>query len=101
PRLDIFYQRRYGSPEVNEQVGRFDIGNDAFEDVTVIFKITGTHQAHVIEVLRKDVGILINGAILDNVCFLLLQLHNMAEAAVEEKNLQVKRPTFHVAIKIL
>jgi hypothetical protein len=50
---------------------------------------------------RKNVGILINGPVLDDVFPAFPDLQHLAETRVQEIYLEVKAPAFHLMVKII
>jgi hypothetical protein len=53
------------------------------------------------QVRGKNIGIFIDGAVLDDATFAAANLKDIVEAVVEEIDLQVERPTLHVFIEIV
>ncbi len=100
PHLDVFYQSGNACPQVDQQVGGLDGGYNGLKKGEVIFKIAALHQTHICQIRRKDVGILINGAILYHRSAALLYLLHLTIATGQKKYLQIERPPLHVHIKI-
>jgi len=101
PALDLVYQGRNRCAQVNEQVGRFDKGTHQVKQCEVIFEVTCGHQAHAVEVRCEDIGILIDGPVLDDIFARLADLDDLAEPAVQKIDLQVERPALHVLVKVI
>ena len=53
------------------------------------------------QVRRKDTGILKDGTVLNNGLLGMGNLYHLFETLVQEVNLKVERPTFHVGIEVL
>ena len=88
-------------PQIDQQI-RWS--NESFHQVKqgfVIAEIPVGHKTHGMQVGRKDVGILINGSILNDVLAAFPNLENLSEARVQEINLQVEGPTLHGAVKVI
>ena len=100
PRLDVRHQRGNAGAEIDEQVGRLYLRGHGVEQVEIIVEIAGRHQAHVVEVGRKNVGILVDGAVLNDSAIALKDFQNLPIPAVEEENLKIERPAVHVVVKI-
>ena len=100
PRLDVRHQRGNAGAEIDEQVGRLYLRRHGVEQVEIIVEIAGRHQAHVVEVGRKNVGILVDGAVLNDSAIALKDFQNLPIPAVEEENLKIERPAVHVVVKI-
>ena len=52
------------------------------------------------QVRCKDARILIYGAVLDDHLVAVSDVHHVLEPLVEEINLQIERPSFHILVKI-
>src|SRR5690606_39851731 len=72
-----------GGFEVYEEVGSFDIVDNAMENSAVAFKVPRAHQAHVVQVLGKYISIFIDGTVLNHIDAAFLQINNMLETAVQ------------------
>jgi hypothetical protein len=53
------------------------------------------------QVGRKDVGILINGSVLNNIDSTFANFQYLAIPTVEEVYLEIKTPTFHLGVKVI
>ena len=51
--------------------------------------------------MREDMGILVDGTVLDDVLAAVTDIHHLTEAAVEEENLDIERPALHVLIETI
>ena len=98
--LDLRHERRHGGTHIDEQVGHLDERGHEVEQVLIVVEVAIGHESLVVEVGRKDAGILVNSTILDDVLVGLVDLHNVLEALVEEIDLEVERPACHVGIEI-
>src|SRR5690606_8787934 len=99
--LNVSDQGRYGGFEVYEEVGSFDIVDDAMEHSAVAFKVPRAHQAHVVQVLGKYISIFIDGTVLNHIDAAFLQINNMLETAVQKEYLYVECPPLHVSLEFL
>ena len=98
--LNVGHQGGDAGPQVDEQVGRLDLGGHGLEELKVVLKIPGRHQPHVVQVGGEDVGILVDGSVLHDRPVSVEDFEHLLVAAVEEENLEVKRPALHVVIEI-
>ena len=73
---------------------------EVLKEIEIIIKITLAHQAHLMEVGRKYIRILINGSVLDNCFSTLADLNQLVQSAVEKIDLKIEAPTGHVFIEI-
>ena len=98
--LNVGHQGRNAGPKVDEQVGRLDLGGHGLEKLEVVLKIAGRHQPHVVQVGGEDVGILVDGSVLHDRPVSVEDFEHLLVAAVEEENLEVKRPALHIVVEV-
>ena len=53
------------------------------------------------QVWREDMGVFINGSILDHPLSAFLQFSKLCKSRSQEKHLQIKGPTLHVLVEIV
>ena len=70
------------------------------KNVEVALVIAVVDMAAGVEVFCEDIGIFINGSVLNNRLIAFADLAHLAEPAVEKINLQVESPPGHVFVKI-
>ena len=99
--MDLAHEGRNARVQVNQQVGSFDELLHEAKELLVGVEVPRRHEAHVVQVGGEDVGVLVNGAVLDDVFVLAPKAVNLAEAAVQEVNLQVERPPHHVVVELV
>ena len=99
--LNLGDQCRHRGAQVHEQIGRRDKFFHQLKQREVVLKVSGRHQPHGLQVGREDVGVLVDGSVLDDGLALLLHLNQLREAASKEVHLQVERPTGHVLVEIV
>src|SRR5690606_28889862 len=94
-------QCRDRSTEVYQEIRWFDIVDNALKDTDVIFKIPCTHQSHVVQAVRKDVGDLVYRRVMNHVDLFDLKFYDMLETTVQKEDLQIESPSFHITVEIL
>lgn len=100
-RVDVLDERGDTGLQKNQEIGRLNLRSHQLKQAEVIAKIAGTHQAHFVEIGRKNVCVLIDRAILNDGLVAFLDVDNLLEAVVQKIYLQVERPARHVEVKIL
>ncbi len=98
--LYLVYQCRYGSPEVDEQIGWLDECFEVVKEGGVVLVVALGHQAHIKQVGSEDAGIFINSAVLYHTGFTIPYFYEVLDAVIEKVYLQVEGPAGHVFIKI-
>lgn len=99
-RLYMRYQGGDARPEVDEQIGRLHLRGHGAKQIEVVIEVAGGHEAHVVQVGGKDVGVFKDGAILNDGALALQDFENLPVTAVEEVNLKIERPAMHVVVEI-
>ena len=74
---------------------------DSAEKCSVVLKIARGHQAHSMKVWRENKGILVDSTVLHHGIRALLNVDNLLETVVQEINLQIERPPWHIVIEIV
>ena len=100
PRLDVSHERGNARPQVNQQVRRLNLRGHGLKKAEIILKIPGRHQAHVVQVGRKNVGVFVDGSVLNDRVVALQNIEHLLVAMVEKINLQVERPPLHVVVEV-
>ena len=98
--VDVFHEGRDACPEVDEEVGRLDLGGHGFEELEVVVEVARGHQPHVMQVGCEDVGVFVDGAILDDGFVAAEDGEDLLVAVVQEEDLEVERPALHVVVKV-
>ena len=65
----------------------------------VVVEVAGIHQSHGMQVGSENVGIFVQGAVLDDILAFLMGVEKLACASVQIVNLDVERPTTHILVK--
>lgn len=99
--LDLRYQSWYTCAQVNEKIWRGDKGIHEIEQREIVFEVAGGHETHRVKVGRKNEGIFVDGAVLDNSMRRFFDFLDLRKAAIEVIDLQVERPTLHVVVEIV
>ena len=99
--MNLPHEGRNARVEVNQKVGSFDELFHEPEELLVGVEVARRHEAHVVKVGSKNVGVLVNRAVLDDALVLAAKAVNLAEPAVQEVNLQVERPPSHVVVELV
>ena len=98
--LDFSHHVGDGTAQVNHQVGSIHQGYHQVKQVAVVVIIAAAHKPHIVQVGGKDVGIFVYRAVLYNYIVAPADLNYVAEALVQEIDLQVERPSLHILVKI-
>ena len=53
------------------------------------------------QIRRKNVRVLVDGSVLDDLLSAFLQFSQLSESRSQEENLQIERPTLHVLVEII
>lgn len=85
--------------EVDEKVGWLNKRGEKFEHLDVVLEVACVEESHGMEVGRKDIGIFIQGAVLDDVGVGFPDVDELFEAGVEKINLKIEGPAAHVFVK--
>ena len=99
--LNLAHQGWNAGVQVDKQVGSLDKLLHEAKELLVGVVVARAHQAHVVQVGRKNIGVFVDGAVLNHVFALTPYAVNLAEPAVQEVNLQVEGPSRHVVIKLV
>ncbi len=83
--LDVLDQRRHRGAQVDEQVRRAQVRGHDREQLIVVAEVALGHQAHLIEVAGKDLGILLDRAVLHDRVRRIFDLALVLETAREKK----------------
>ena len=97
---DLLHQLVHRSLQVDEQIGRRDGVVHVLEQPEVVLEVARGHQPHRMQVGREDVGVLVDGAVLDHIATAAADLQQLLEARVEEEDLQVEAPPLHVLVEV-
>src|SRR5690606_24608602 len=92
--MDLVNKIWDAASKIDQEVWTFRHAFHQFKKRAVIFKITIGHQAHCVQVWRKNIGIFINRPVLDHVFIFLADFKNLAKATVQKVDLEVKGPAF-------
>lgn len=98
--LNLLHKLRNIGLQVDEQIGRLDEIDHRMEEIQVALVVAIIDKATGVEVGSENVGILIDGPVLDDGLVALPDLPHLVETAVEEEDLEVKRPALHVIVEI-
>ena len=98
---NVLNQRWHRSLEIDHQIGWSNKRGHGLEELHIGVVVRTDKNAHMVEVLHKDVGVLVNCAVLHNQ-FIGLDgpLHSL-ESFGKEIDLKIESPIVHVGIKIL
>ena len=66
----------------------------------IIIVIAFAHQSHFMQVGSKNVGVFINGSVLDNCLGASLDIQELIQSVIQKVYLEVKTPSWHVFVKI-
>ena len=88
--LNLRHERRHGGTHIDEQVGHLDERGHEVEQVLIVVEVAIGHESLVVEVGRKDAGILVDSTILDDVLIGLADLDHVFETLVKEIDLQIE-----------
>ena len=100
PFLDLAHEVRNGRTEINQKVRRIDQGHHKVKKVGIVFKITGGHKPHTVEIRGENACILVNGPVLNDYLVALGDIHHILETLVEKINLKIERPALHIFVEI-
>ena len=98
--LDLAHQRRHARAEVDEEVRRAEVRRHDGEERRVVLVVAAVHEAHVVEVAREDLHVLVDAPVLHDGLGRALDLLLVPEAAGEEVHLEVEAPARHVAVEV-
>lgn len=98
--LDVRHQRRDARPQVNQQIRRLYLRRHRLKQLKIVLKIPLRHQAHRVQIRRKNIRILINCAVLHHRRIALQNPQNLLVPIIQKINLQIERPPLHIMIKI-
>ena len=98
---DLCDQRRHARLEVDQYIRlRDQIGNQS-EDAHIGIEIPSRHESHPMQVVGKDIGILIHRTVLHDIAGRIVQdIHRLLDATSQKIDLEIKRPAIHILIKI-
>ena len=98
---NLRYEVGDGAAYVDEQVGQPDERHHQVEEVAVVLEVAVAHVSLCVEVRGEDACVLKDGAVLDDGVLALRYFDDVAEALVEEIDLQVEAPAVHVLIEVV
>jgi len=70
------------------------------EDVEITLIVTVADVATIVKVSSKDIGILVDGAVLNGGPVISTDFIDLPEPAIQKKDLQVERPPGHILIEV-
>ena len=101
PPLDVLHEVWYGGLEINHQVGILDDGHHRLEEVHIAVEVAVVEVSHGIVVGGEDIDALKDAAVLDDGLLGAGDVEQVAEALLEEIDLQGERPPGDVLVVVL
>jgi hypothetical protein len=96
--LYVTDEMRYGSPEVNHEVGQSDCLKHLLEKVDTGVIVALTETPCLVVVLHEDIDAFEDGTVLDNSMVGLLNGNEVAQPFLEEINFQIECPAADIAV---
>ena len=98
--VDAVEEGIYRGAQINNKVGRGQELNGGFVQVTIGLIIAVGHVALLVEIVGKDLGILVHTAVLNHRIGMLSQVEMSTEAVSEEEDLGMECPGRHILVKV-
>ena len=100
PLLDMTHECRDAASDIDHQVGQFHQTDHQVEEISIVCEVTVAHQSLVMQVGCENLSVLEDSTVLDDGFLVLCYFHHVVEALVQEIDLQVERPSFHVLVVV-
>ena len=98
--LDMTHECRDAASDIDHQVGQFHQTDHQVEEISIVCEVTVAHQSLVMQVGCENLCVLEDSTVLDDGFLVLCNFHHVVEALVQEIDLQVERPSFHVLVGV-
>ena len=97
---DLVDQRGHARTQVYEQVGARNQVCRHLEDAHVGIEVARRHESHLVQICRKDMRILVDRPVLEQVAAVVQNLDRLVDAGPQKVDLQVERPSAHVFVEV-
>ena len=99
--LNLRHERRYARTKIDEHIGLGDKCSGEVKNLHVCSKVARRDKPHAVQVIGKDVSILVDGAVLKNILFTRTQhVESLLNTATQKRDLQLKSPSAHILIEV-
>ena len=94
------HQSRDATSDVNHEIRKFYQTDHKIKEVGIVFKIPVTHHTDIMKIWSENLRIFKDSSILNNCIITLGDFYYIMKSLIQEIDLQVERPSFHILVII-